>query len=134
MHAAVIGSVLPVAVPSQGDGRTDNPAELRWSSRTHVRQVDPTATSLTCRFTVTNTAKYSVFITTLHSSCACLTTRMPPLPEKPCVLVPGATATLEVTLNLTARDGEVEKTIVVESSLGFDTLRVKAIRAKVPGT
>jgi hypothetical protein len=109
--------------------RTDDPTDLQWDTRIQEYQAKAGETSASFVFHVTNVSGSDVLIITLHTSCGCTVARLPPLPERPFVLAAGAKVAIEVTLDFSAKQGVVEKVVVVESSAGFSSLRV---RARVP--
>jgi mono/diheme cytochrome c family protein len=114
-----------VSVPAQAPAAVANPNALKWDaeSRDYTAKTGEVSASFT--FNVTNVSPTEVSITSLRTSCGCTVAQLPPLPEKPFVLLPGSNVAINVTMDLRGKMGVVTKTISVDSSAGFKSLLVK---------
>ena len=74
-------------------------------------------------FIVTNTSSRPAFINQVHASCGCTVAKLGKLPLE---VPPGTNATMNVTLNLSGKQGTVSKRVTVETSYGQKRLTVKA--------
>ncbi len=70
-------------------------------------------------FEVTNRDSRSHVIEAVQPSCGCT---VPQLPADPWVLPPGATSTLKLKVDFTAKEGRLTKSVQVASDLGTQTL------------
>lgn len=70
-------------------------------------------------FAVTNRDSRSHVIEAVQPSCGCT---IPQLPADPWVLAPGATSTLKLKVDFTAKEGRLTKSVQVASDLGTQTL------------
>lgn len=81
-------------------------------------------------FTATNETGAEVTIERVQPSCGCTTVELPALPW---TLAPGASGTMHVTVDLKDKQGEIEKTLLVDSSVGSETLLIRLFLPGVPG-
>lgn len=126
---AVMISLLIPACSAPGH-RTDANARdssIQWDAR--VKEATPGAGDLEAQFIFhfTNVTSTELVIHEVSASCGCTTVDVPSTPWR---VPPGGRGTIGVTMDLLGRVGTVTKSIFVDTSLGNETLTV---RAKVPG-
>lgn len=73
----------------------------------------------TLEFNVTNRGDHPVSIIEVHPSCGCTTVDLPPLPW---TLEPGKGGRLAAKVDIEGKEGELEKSITVETSEGLQAL------------
>lgn len=123
------GVAAPAAEPPPAT-RVDNPVGLRWRETMQECRMPEGRGSARFVFAVENMAREPVALLAIQASCPCVSFVLPPLPGSPLVLRPGGKATLQVDLEARPALRVQEETLVVESTLGFSVLRVKAVRAE----
>jgi hypothetical protein len=74
-------------------------------------------------FLALNTSKSPLTINSLRTSCGCTVAQ---LPSTPYTLQPGSNVTINVSMNLTGKQGQITKAVTVDSSVGVKTLIVRA--------
>jgi len=74
-------------------------------------------------FLALNTSKAPVMINSLRTSCGCSAAQ---LPSTPYTLQPGSNVAINVSLNLAGKQGQITKSVTVDSSVGSKTLIVRA--------
>jgi mono/diheme cytochrome c family protein len=70
-------------------------------------------------FTLTNVSPGNVVVLSVHPSCGCTTTELPPLPW---TIAPGTNGQIGATVNLAGKSGTLIKTIAVSTDKGSKTL------------
>lgn len=81
-------------------------------------------------FTVKNETGNAVTIFSIKPSCGCTTLQTPAIPW---TLPPDGTGSVRVAIDLRDKHGEFEKTILVESSIGTQTLLIRLFLPGMPG-
>lgn len=115
--ALVAGPLVAQVIPA-------NPsASLRWDAESRDYSARDGETSAPFTFSVTNISGADVTIQSIRTSCGCTTAQSPTLP---CRLAPGSNATVQVSLDLRGKQGQLTKTVTVESTAGLQTLIVRA--------
>jgi hypothetical protein len=116
----------PSPVPSASSASKSSSALLAWDAESKSYDAKPGESSASFEFRVTNRATVPISILALHSSCGCTVAKLPPLPEAPLVLAPGATTVIQIGMDLTGKTGVIAKSVSVESSVGIAQLHVRA--------
>ena len=103
------------------------PESLVWDAMEKRYTNKPGEDAVAVSFTVTNTSQSEIVITNVSPSCQCTIVK---LPARPWRLAPGASGTIEASVDMTSKQGsEVIKTITVDSSAGTQQL---VIRIAIP--
>lgn len=92
---------------------------LVWEASEKHHNASADESRWTVSFAVTNRDSRAHVIETVQPSCGCT---IPRLPADPWVLAPGATSTLQLTVDFTAKEGRLTKQVQVISDLGTQTL------------
>ena len=74
-------------------------------------------------FLALNTSKSPVMINSLRTSCGCTAAQ---LPSTPYTLQPGSNVAINVSMQLAGKQGQITKSVTVDSSVGTKTLIVRA--------
>jgi len=104
---------------------------LGWDAMEKTYMAQPGETVATFEFTATNRTAESVLVFEAVPSCGCTTAQ---LPAQPWPLARGASGVLKVSVDLAGKHGDLEKSVVVNSSAGTDTLRLRVIIPESPET
>jgi mono/diheme cytochrome c family protein len=104
---------------------------LDWDATEKTYLARPGETIATFEFTATNRTAEPVLVFEAMPSCGCTTAQ---LPAQPWPLPRGASGVIKVSVDLTGKHGDLEKTIEVNSSAGNDTLRLRVIIPESPET
>ena len=118
--AALNPAPTPVAVQPASAA---NPNALKWDAETKEYHAKAGDLSAAFTFTVTNVSSSEVAINRLSTSCGCTVAQLPTTPYK---LAPGSNVSINVTMDLRGKFGQVTKTVNVDSTAGFKALLVKA--------
>jgi len=103
-------------VPAQ-----DVPSDvLTWDADSKEQSVPGDTPEAHFTFTVTNISPHDVTIVSAIASCGCT---VPKLPEDP-KIIPGASARIEVTMNLKNKFSMVAKTVTISTDKGVKVLHV----------
>ena len=103
------------------------PESLVWDSMEKRYTYKAGEDSVAVSFTVTNTSQTEIVINNVSPSCQCTIVK---LPARPWRLAPGASGTIEASVDMASKQGsEVIKTITVDSSAGSQQL---VIRIAIP--
>ena len=96
---------------------------LTWDTTEQRRTVNTTEEPVLLRFQMTNTSREPVVIEKVNTSCGCTTTETR---EMPFTLAPGDTESLQVSMNVAGKYGNVTKSLLVQGSQATWTLLVTA--------
>jgi hypothetical protein len=99
------------------------PAALKWDSEHKQATLKAGEVDAKFEFTATNTTKDEISISALKTSCGCTAAQLPTTPYK---LAPGSNVTISVAMNIAGKQGQITKTVTVESSAGSQVLLVSA--------
>ena len=112
--------LLPAAETAPVPATTES---LQWDSEHKQAALKAGDTDAKFEFTATNVSKEEVSINALKTSCGCTVAQLPATPYK---LAPGSNVTISVSMNLAGKQGQITKTVTVDSSAGSKTLLVSA--------
>lgn len=116
--------VLPVfAGPPETAPAPAKAESLKWDSEHKQAALKAGEVDVKFEFTATNASKSEVSISALKTSCGCTVAQLPTTPYK---LAPGSNVTISVAMNLAGKQGQITKTVTVESSAGSQVLLVSA--------
>ncbi len=96
---------------------------LTWDATEQRRTVNTADEPVLFRFQMKNVSQLPVVIENVNTSCGCTTTETR---EMPFTLAPGASESLEVSMNVTGKYGTVTKSLLVQGSHATWTLLVTA--------
>ena len=105
---------------------------LRWDAISKESQPKPGESQVRFEFTATNLSPSPISILAMTTSCGCTVAQLPPLPASPFKLAPGATAVVQVTLDVRGKAGVVAKRVRLETSVGIAQLTVQSTVAFDP--
>ena len=104
---------------------------LAWNGVTQEDSVKSGTPQAHFEFSVTNVSDKAITVSSVRTSCGCTVPKLPPMPW---TLEPGTNGTIEVTMNLAGKRGDVTKTVTVTTDEGFKTLYVRThIAEEAPG-
>lgn len=112
---ATIGAIWATAL-------SVNAASLRWDALEKEYRAKPGESSGSMVFAATNTTAHDVMVTAVSTSCGCTVAKVPELPWR---ISPGATESMEVTVNWVGKTGVFAKTVTVDTAEGRRLLTVK---------
>ena len=104
------------------------PHPLVWDAMEKTVTARPGDGAADFVFKATNTSAQPVTITEVQPSCGCTVVD---LPRTPWVLAPGASGSLTATVEFNGKDGDLTKSLFVDSSAGMQTLTMH-IKIPVP--
>ena len=96
---------------------------LTWDADSKEYALKAGETSATYTFNATNVSTAEISITALRTSCGCTVAQLPTTPYK---LAPGSNVAINVTMDLSNKQGLITKSVNVETSVGGKTLLVRA--------
>ena len=111
-----------LSVPPAVTATVDNPGALKWDAVVKEYQAKAGETEAKFTFSLTNTSKADVTISSVHTSCGCTVAK---LPHQPWVVAPGENGEIGVTVDLRGKFGAITKTATVSSTAGQIPLMVK---------
>jgi mono/diheme cytochrome c family protein len=128
MRRFYFGMFATVAIALGAAEKTDDPPPnpLVWDATDKTLQARPGDGAADFSFKVTNTSDKPVTISEVQPSCRCTVVDMPNLPW---VLAPGASGRVLATVDLSGKDGELTKSLYVDSSAGVQAL---LMHVKIP--
>ena len=119
LSVVALNLVLPLfAAPPEAA-----PEPLKWDAESKQYAAKPGEANAPFVFVATNVSKEEVSINALKTSCGCTVAQLPSTPYK---LAPGSNVTINVSMNLAGKQGQITKSVTVESSAGSKTLLVSA--------
>ena len=95
---------------------------LKWDADSKEYAVQAGETSASYTFNATNISSAEISINTLRTSCGCTVAQLPTTPYK---LAPGSNVAINVSMDLRGKQGQITKSVSVESSVGGKTLLVR---------
>ncbi|HVS51238.1 MAG TPA: DUF1573 domain-containing protein [Opitutaceae bacterium] len=104
----------------------ENVNPIAWDEVNKVAEARLGERAAAFSFQATNTSKEAVTIFQVRPSCGCT---IVDLPTTPWVLAPGASGTLRATVDFTGKEGDLVKTLFVNSSAGAQML---TMHIKIP--
>ena len=129
-NTQLLAQVLPpAATPPPVPAALPDPNALKWDAETKEYNAKQGDVSAPFTFVVTNVSKTEVSINGLHTSCGCTVAQ---LPTTPYVLPPGSNVTINVTMDLRNKAGQVTKAVNVDTTVGPKSLLVKVNIPQAP--
>jgi mono/diheme cytochrome c family protein len=122
MEAGFLGLALFFASASCEAQAQTQTHPLVWDAFFKTNQVKSGATNVQFTFSATNRSNTDVTINRLHTSCGCTLVK---LPSNPWILAPGKSGSVEVSVDLRGKRGNLNKFISVDTSAGFQALRFR---------
>lgn len=114
--------LTPAATPPPVVAAVPDPNALKWDAETKEYNAKAGEVSAPFSFTVTNVSNSEVSINGLHTSCGCTVAQLPTTPYK---LPPGSNVSINVTMDLRNKMGQVTKSVNVDTTVGPKSLLVK---------
>ena len=126
-NATPVATPAPVAAPGVAPAAAVplNPAlYLAFDSVAKEYQAKLGESNAIFIFWMTNISKQEVLINSLRPSCGCTTAK---LPSYPWALAPGTNGQIEMNVNFMGKQGTLNKTVAMETSVGWQNFLVKVI-------
>jgi mono/diheme cytochrome c family protein len=129
---AVVPNAITVAPPPQLPSTP--PDALKFDAENKEYTPKPAEPTAPFTFWLTNTYTSEVVINRIQPSCGCTTAKAQPLPWH---VAPGASGSIELSVNLAGKSGEITKSVTVDGTSGMKNLILRvhmpAMAAAVPG-
>lgn len=116
----------PTPAPAAAPAPVPDPNALKWSAESIDYNAKPGEESAPFTFVVTNVSSVEISINSLRTSCGCTVAQLPTTPYK---LAPGANVAINVAMDLRGKQGQITKTVNVDSSVGD---KILLVRVNVP--
>ena len=104
---------------------------LVWDGMVKELQVKTNELTAKINFSVTNVSSAEVVIQQARPSCGCTLVTLPGTPWR---LAPGASGTIQVATDLRGKQGILNKFIAIDSTAGFQLLRIKIVLPELAGS
>jgi len=101
-----------------------NSAALTWDAEVKEHQVSPGEAKANFKFWFTNASNSEVIIQSANSICQCTVAK---LPQQPWPIPPRGHGSLDVSMDLVGKSGQIEKPIYVRTSAGEQILRARVL-------
>ena len=127
----LLAQVTPPAAPAAAPAPAPDPNALKWNTKSIEYTSKPGEENAPFLFFATNVSQSPVVINGLRTSCGCTVAQ---LPTTPYTLQPGSNVQVNASMDLRGKQGSITKTVTADTSVGIESLLVKANITPAPAT